>query len=129
MLYIKKYYLFISTVSLVLLNGCTPASTVLSTPAQARHAITQHFESPTPQKMALYKRTMKAVASGIKSDTKYNRITLDTSAKKEWFRMLTYRLWDRQITRQQFLAEGLSKYPNHRYEFEFVINGFNTVCN
>jgi hypothetical protein len=64
------------------------------------------------------------VASGIKDDPNYNRIALDTDEKRAWFRSITYQLWDRQMTKQQFMAEGLSKYPAHKYEFEFVIRGF-----
>jgi hypothetical protein len=123
----KKYYLLLASISLLGFSGCTPASQYLSAPAKTKTAVT-HYESPTPHKLALYQQTMRSVASGIKHDTKYQRITLDTPEKKEWFKTLTYRLWDRQITRQQFMAEGLAQYPTHSYEFEFVINGFANVC-
>jgi len=124
--HLKKYYLLLASISLLVLSGCTPASQYLGS-APTTTNIT-HYESPTPRKMALYKQTMRSVASGIKHDTKYQRIALDTPEKKEWFKTLTYRLWDRQITRQQFMAEGLAQYPTHRYEFEFVINGFTNMC-
>jgi len=122
----KKYYLLLASLSLLGLSGCT-SPTVIAKPRQS-HTNTIYYEKPTPDKMALYQQTMRTVASGIKHDSNYRRITLDTPEKKEWFRMLTYRLWDRQITRQQFMTEGLSQYPSHRYEFEFVIKGFASVC-
>jgi len=125
---LKKYYLLFASISLLGLTGCTPASQYLDTPAQQNVSTVTHYESPTPRKLALYQQTMRSVAAGIKHDTQYQRIALDTPEKKEWFKTLTYRLWDRQITRQQFLAEGLAQYPTHRYEFEFVINGFANVC-
>ena len=124
---LKKYYLLLASISLLVLSGCTPASQYLGS-APTTTANVTHYESPTPRKMALYQQTMRSVASGIKHDTKYQRIALDTPEKKEWFKTLTYRLWDRQITRQQFMAEGLVQYPTHRYEFEFVINGFANMC-
>jgi len=122
----NKYTMALLTLSLLGFTGCTPATKYLSsttTPAK-----TTHYEKPTEHKMALYKQTMRSVASGIKHDTKYQRIALDTPEKKAWFRSLTYRLWDRQMTRQQFMAEGLAKYPDRRYEFQFVIDGFANVC-
>jgi len=122
----KKYYLLLASLSILGLSGCT-SPTGMVTPAQ-NHTPTTSYEKPTPHKLALYQQTMRSVASGIKHDSNYRRITLDTAEKKEWFRMLTYRLWDRQITRNQFMAEGLAQYPTHRYEFEFVINGFANVC-
>lgn len=117
-----KYTIPVTIISLMTFIGCTPASKYLvSTPTQTKVI---HYEKPTEAKMALYKTTMRSVASGIKDDANYKRIALDTPEKKAWFRSLTYRLWDRQITRQQFMAEGLAKYPDRRYEFQFVINGF-----
>ena len=123
----KKYYLLLASISLLGLSGCTTASQYLNTSATATTKITTHYESPTPHKLALYQQTMRSVASGIKHDTNYQRIALDTPEKKEWFKTLTYRLWDRQITRDQFMSEGLSKYPSRKYEFQFVIDGFSNI--
>ena len=124
-----KFYLLFASISLLGLTGCTPASQYLNNTPANTTTVTTHYESPTPHKSALYQQTMRSVASGIKHDTNYKRIALDTPEKKEWFKTLTYRLWDRQITRYQFMSEGLAHYPTHRYEFEFVIKGFANVCN
>lgn len=122
----NKYTMALLALSLLGFSGCTPASRhLVNTP---KYTQTTHYEKPTEHKMALYKKTMRSVASGIKSDSKYQRIALDTPEKKAWFRSLTYRLWDRQMTRQQFMAEGLAKYPDRRYEFQFILNGFANVC-
>jgi hypothetical protein len=87
-------------------------------------ASTAHYQKPTPEKEARFHETMKKVALSTKDNPKYHRMALDTPEKKTWFKSLMYRLWDRQITRSQFIAEGLEKYPTHRYEFEFIANGF-----
>jgi len=68
---------------------------------------------------------MRKVASGIKDDPNYERIVLDSPEKKEWFQDITYKLWDKQISDEEFMDEGLAKYPTHRYEFQFISNGFN----
>ncbi len=121
-----KFYLLLASISLLGLSGCTSPSQYLNTPTTTTKTTT-HYASPTPHKLALYQQTMRSVASGIKHDTNYQRIALDTPEKKEWFKTLTYRLWDRQITRDQFMAEGLSKYPSRKYEFQFVIDGFSNI--
>jgi len=122
-----KYYLLLASLSLWGLSGCTSASTSVDVPT-THYATSSHYEQPTPEKMELYQQTMKTVASGIQNDTEYQRITLDAPEKKAWFKNLTFRLWDRQITRNQFMAEGLAKYPIHRHEFEFIVKGFANVC-
>ena len=127
----QKYYLILASITLLGLSGCTPASSELGVSPKYTTTQTQQqqtsYEKPTAHKQALYQQTMRSVASGIKHDANYKRIALNTPEKKEWFRTLTYRLWDRQITRQQFITEGLSKYPSHRYEFDFVVKGFESA--
>ncbi len=125
---------FILMASIVLgLSGCTssvdhlmePSKPAPSRPSQPKYTQQQqHFEEPTPEKQAAYEKTMIRVAAGIKDDLNYNRLALDTPEKKEWFKRLTYQLWDRQITRQQFMSEGLKRYPDHGYELNFIVRGF-----
>ncbi len=113
-------------------SGCTSSMNVFSEPTQTtrkpeaqRHVQpTAEYVQPNAQKAEAYENTMRKVASGIKDDPQYNRIALDTPEKKAWFKSITYQLWDRQMTRQQFMAEGLAKYPTHKHEFEFIVNGF-----
>ena len=126
----------ISTVASIILlaafgfSGCTSSMNVA--PEQTQHTrkipvvkpVSQNYVQPSPEKKEAYENTMRKVASGIKDDPNYKRIALDTPEKRAWFRSITYQLWDRQITKQQFISEGLSQYPDHQYEFQFVINGF-----
>ena len=117
------------------LSGCTssidhliepsaPATPTQSTQTAQSTSVQYDYEAPSAEKKAAYEKKMREVAAGIKDDPNYQRLALDTPEKKEWFKSLTYRLWDRQITRQQFIAEGLKRYPNHGYEFNFIVRGF-----
>ena len=102
-------------------TGCTDSMNSL-TPSSSQPVTT--YQKPTPQKEAIFHKTMKEVALSTRDNPKYNRMALDTPEKKTWFKDLMYRLWDRQITRNQFISEGLVKYPTHQYEFGFIANGF-----
>lgn len=102
-------------------SGCTSSMNSLTSSTSKTT-----YQKPTAAKFELYQKTMMKVASGIKDDPNYNKIALDSPEKKAWFRELTYRLWDRQITRYQFVSEGLEKYPTHKYEFDFVVRGFSS---
>jgi len=117
-----RQHLIIATFLTLGFTGCTSSMNLLSEPANTTTA--QHYVQPDPAKSEAYQKIMRKVASGIKDDPDYQRIALDTPEKKEWFKSLTYRLWDRQMTRQQFMTEGLAKFPTHQYEFHFIINGF-----
>ena len=90
----------------------------------ASGASTAHYQKPTPEKDARFHETMKKVALSTKDNPKYHRMALDTPEKKTWFKSLMYRLWDRQITRQEFIRQGTARYPGHKYEFTYIANAY-----
>ncbi len=139
----RRYLYYSSIIGLVsLINGCTGPE--ISVPQMIQNPIkssnkqqttTSHtkqtwqqparkYYPPTPQKEAIFNKEMRRIALSTQNDSRYNRMALNTPEEKAWFKKLMYRLWDRQITRDEFIALGLQKYPTHRYEFEFIANGF-----
>lgn len=130
-----RQHLIIATLLAWGFSGCTSSMNYLIEPTQPEQSAQttqmtqvtttqQYYEEPNTEKKEAYENTMRKIASGIKDDTNYQRLALNTPEKKEWFKKLTFRLWDRQITRQQFITEGLKRYPNHGYELNFIIRGF-----
>jgi len=130
-------------ISAGLLSGCVNSITSPLSPEAPQTTTTPSTQHPTPkpatrqttpkkvpyaqasvEKKNRFYETMIAVANSTKQDPNYHRMALDTPQKKAWFKNLMYRLWDGQITKSQFIAEGVAKYPTHHYEFEFVANGF-----
>jgi len=130
--------------SMILMTGCsnpmayiTPSSSSspkARTVSETKQETSKHLESktitrvqyetPTPAKEAKFHQTMIAVAKSTKLDPNYKKLSLNTPEEKAWFQKLMYRLWDRQITRAQFIAEGVAKYPDHKYEFTYIANAF-----
>ena len=114
-----KIKLLIAVLAGLSFTGCTDSMNSLTPSTSATT-----YQKPTPQKEAIFNKTMKEVALSTRDNPKYKRIALETAEKKAWFKSLMYRLWDRQITRNQFISEGLTKYPTYQYEFAFIANGF-----
>ena len=110
--------------TLMMLAGATLFTGCSMTPATPAPSVSSHYEKPTPAKEQKFHATMVKVAQSTQLDPNYNRMRLETPAEKEWFKNLMYRLWDRQITRNQFIAEGTAKYPNHKYEFRYIANAY-----
>lgn len=69
-----------------------------------------------------YETKMRTIARQIPGDRRYNRIALDSTESKNWFKDLTYRYWSGQINKSEFISEGLKRYPGHEYEFNFIAN-------
>ncbi|AKF25010.1 hypothetical protein YH65_06095 [Sulfurovum lithotrophicum] len=126
-----KLRLLAAGIAALAFSGCTNNTMIPSfspsAPVETPKApVVEHtdYEHASPEKQNLFYEDMVAVATSTKSDPNYHRMALDTPERKAWFKNLMYRLWDGQITKQEFIAEGVSKYPDHRYEFEFVANGY-----
>lgn len=79
---------------------------------------------PDAEKEEIFQKAMYQIGLKIQEDDSYQHIDFETPEEKKWFKVLTYRLWDRQITRHQFLSEAIAKYPQNKYEFEFIIRNF-----
>jgi uncharacterized protein YcfL len=112
-----KYTTLIASIAILILSAC---SSKTKTPIPAKIV----FEKPTAAKEAKFNSVMHKVALSTRENERYNRMALDTPEKKSWFKTLMYRLWDRQITRKEFITEGLTRYPKHSYEFNYIANGF-----
>ena len=112
----------LSLITLFLITGCSDISQPLyQKPTPEVKVEKPIYEKPTPEKEILFNQKLQEVAALIPQDPLYEKMNLDTPEKKEWFKTLTYRLWDRQITRYQFVSEGLSKFPLNKYEFNFIV--------
>ncbi|MGW8169457.1 MAG: hypothetical protein ACWGHH_05580 [Sulfurovaceae bacterium] len=93
------------------MQGCAPQldTTYMYSPERV---------SETKQKA--FDEKLEQVASVVKQDPKYNKINLETKEEKDWFKKLSYRLWDRQITKIQFIEAGVTRYPSNHYEFDLI---------
>jgi len=111
----KKTILISTVLAALTFTGCTDSMTS-ATPKAA-------YQAPTDAKMAKFKPVMTQVALSTRNDPKYNKMTI-RAEDKAWFQTHMYRYWDRQMTKSQFVAEGISRYPGHSYEFNFIANGF-----
>jgi len=82
------------------------------------------FVQTTSIKRLAFNDSMRTVAQSLQADKNYKKIALNTTKNKKWFKVLMYRLWDKQMSREQFINEGIQKYPYNAYEFSFIANGF-----
>lgn len=75
------------------------------------------------KKNAAYKNAMREVGTTIKEDMNYKKLNLNTAQLKNWFTDITYKVWDHKISKSQFVAFGLQKFPDHAYEFNLIADG------
>lgn len=84
------------------------------------------YDNAPEYKINIFKQEQRRVGLSTKKDANYKSFApvLTSEDSKRWFNNNMYLLWDRQITKQQYIAKGTSKLPNYRYEFTFIANNF-----
>lgn len=63
-----------------------------------------------------------SVIDDAKADSSYKVIPLDSRADQRWFMETMFKVWEREITKEEFIKMGIEKFPNNRESFEFVAN-------
>lgn len=112
--------------SAITATGLSFTACTTTQPAAPKPQVKQVPAAPVKsdaQKHAEYKSTMKIVGKDIKRDANYKRLDLSTPELKNWFTDITYKLWDGQISRGEFIAAGLEKFPDRHYELETISDG------
>ena len=64
---------------------------------------------------------MNGIKNDVKNNPKYSKIKLDKPVdNRKWFKNSIYKLWSGEITKDEFINDGKSKYPSKDYEFYFI---------
>jgi len=67
-----------------------------------------------------FEARLSAFITQINNDASYKRIPLRSSSDKEWFNERTEALFQKKITKEQFVSEGASKFPGYESSFATV---------
>ncbi len=63
-----------------------------------------------------------ALSKAAAADSRYRRIPLDTDAQTQGFLALAEKLYNRQISADEFRKTLGAQYPGHDYEISFIIS-------
>ena len=62
------------------------------------------------------------VVDDVKANPTYKRIPLDTKVDQDWYLALMFTAWDKKITKEEFVTDGLKKFPDYKESFQFIAN-------
>jgi hypothetical protein len=71
-----------------------------------------------------FDRKMSSVIGQIKADPSYRKIPLDTSADRQWFYDQSAALFEKKITKAQYVDEGSRKFPGYEASFDKLADLF-----
>ncbi len=77
-----------------------------------------------PEIMQAFEVKYRATIKEIQNDSSYKRIPLDGNKDLKWFNTMAFKLWNKQTTKDQFVNEGLNRFPGYKKSFEYLANKF-----
>ncbi len=80
-------------------------------------------EAKNPEVMKAFEAKYTAVLEGIKNDSSYKKVPL-VNRDVEWFNTQNFLLWNKKISKDQFIKEGVSRFPENRESFEYLSDKF-----
>ena len=108
-------------------SGCTSPSNLLSSPqTKTAPKAYNNYDNASEYKKEAFGKAQRAVGLSTKNDPNYKsfRPILTDEETRKWFSNNMYLLWDRQITKSQYIAQSTSRFPAYKYEFTFIANHF-----
>jgi hypothetical protein len=67
-----------------------------------------------------FEARMSALLDHVKTDPGYKRIPLQTTNEREWFYKESESLFEKKITKEQFVADGSKQFPGYEASFATV---------
>ncbi|WP_156897146.1 hypothetical protein [Ferrimonas kyonanensis] len=71
-----------------------------------------------------YTQRLDAVVDSIKNNPSYKRVPIDTDEQVEQFTELTYQLYKKQISNDQFVQQMLLEYPDYQTSIRWLATQF-----
>lgn len=66
----------------------------------------------------------KSVIKTIQNNPDYKRIPLDAEIDQDWFLKQIFQLWNKKMTKTQFVEQGVNRFPGFKGSFEFLADKF-----
>jgi len=73
-----------------------------------------------PKIVKAYEAKINEVIKKIQADPSYVRIPLDTKEDLDWFLTQSFLYWDKKKSRDEFISEGVKRFPDYKSSFEYL---------
>ncbi len=84
----------------------------------------QNAVADNTERYQAYENKLNAVVKDIQNNPDYKRIPLDSKSDQDWFNKQAFKLWNKEDSKDQFVNEGISRFPGYRKSFEFLADRF-----
>ncbi len=74
----------------------------------------------SPEQAERYEQQLEAVVTTISKQPEHYQLALNTRADQKWLAAVTYKYWSGQLSREEFVAQGELRFPEHRPTFEMM---------
>ena len=80
--------------------------------------------SEDPKKVAAFEEKFHQVIDDVDNKKDYKKIPLDGEEDIKWFMQQSFKLWDKQISKEEYVKDGEGKFPGHNDTFTYLADEF-----
>lgn len=72
------------------------------------------------EKRIQFQEKINSISKDILEIPNYKRIPIDSDQDQDWFTTQAFLYWDEKSTKEEFISNGVKKYPEYRETFEYL---------
>ena len=76
------------------------------------------------EKLTQFEARFEKVLDDIDNKKDYKKLPTDDTEKTKWFIKESFKLWDKQITRDEYIAAGIEKYGGYKETMIYLADEF-----
>jgi len=108
-----------TAVTLSSISGCASMQNMI-----VENSIEGTKGSEDSKKVAAFEKKFTQVLEDIKKKDGYKKLPLEDEEDLAWFINLSFKLWDKQISKAEYITVGEKKFPGYKETFEYLADEF-----
>ena len=108
-----------ATLLFISMSGCTAIRNMA-----IENSIKNEKGANDEKKVAAFEKKFNQVLEDVDNKEDYKKIPFDSNVDTEEFISNSYKLWDKQISKEEFVSKGTKKYPDYKETYNYLADEF-----
>ena len=109
----------LAVVALSSLSGCSSMRNMI-----IEDSIKNTKGAENPAKVSKFEKKFEQVLDDLDKKEDYKKVPVDSTAETEWLVRQSFKLWDKQISKSDYVNAGEKKYPGYSKSFGYLADEF-----
>ena len=109
----------ITALTLISMSGCASMRNMI-----IEDSIKDTKGAQDPAKVSKFEKKFAQVLDDLDKKDDYKKVPLDGTDDTEWLVRQSFKLWDKQISKEAYISAGEQKFPGYKQSFTYLANEF-----